>query len=216
MSKEEVLSQIEQSGLMAVIRANSEEQAFEIAHACVKGGIKILELTFTIPSAHKVIESLSQHYANTDILIGAGTVLDAHTARLALLSGARFVVSPNFDSETVSLSNLYRTAVIPGVMTVSEAVLAMSAGADVLKVFPADLFGPKIISALKGPLPQAKMIPTGGVNLENIYSWFDAGAVAVGVCGSLLAGADVGDYDKISKTAESFVRAVEIYRQGKI
>ena len=143
-------------------------------------------------------------YTPEEIILGAGTVMDAPTARIAMLSGAQYIVSPYFDPETVRMCNRYRTAVMPGVMSVREAVMAMEAGADILKVFPGDLFGPKIIKDIRGPIPYAKMMPTGGVNADNVGEWIKAGAVAVGAGSSLTAGAKTGDYALITATARKF------------
>jgi 2-dehydro-3-deoxyphosphogluconate aldolase/(4S)-4-hydroxy-2-oxoglutarate aldolase len=213
LSKEQVLAKIEQGGIVAVIRADGEDQALRITDACLQGGVTALELTFTIPAAHKIIEALAKRFAAENIVIGAGTVMDSETARISLLSGAEFVVSPYFDPETVALCNRYRVPVMPGVMTVGEAVRAMNAGADILKVFPADLFGPKIIRAIKGPIPQAKMVPTGGVSVDNVQEWFAAGVFAVGAGGSLTAGAETGDYQKITNTAKRFVEEIQAFKQ---
>ncbi|NLP47331.1 MAG: bifunctional 2-keto-4-hydroxyglutarate aldolase/2-keto-3-deoxy-6-phosphogluconate aldolase [Clostridiales bacterium] len=216
MDKEVVLKKICDSGLVAVVRAGTADEALRIADACLQGGIGAIELTFTVPGADKVIESLAKRYDGDDLLLGAGTVMDAQTARLAMLSGANYIVSPYFDSATVSLCNQYRVAVMPGVMTVREAVMAMRAGADILKVFPGELFGPAIIKAVKGPLPYAKMMPTGGVSLENAADWIKAGAVALGVGGALTAASQTGDYKAISQKAVQFVDVVKKARKGLI
>lgn len=212
MDKEFVLTKIQQSGIVAVVRAESAEQAQRVTDACIEGGVAAIELTFTVPQAHKVIEALAAKYTPEQILLGAGTVMDAETARIALLSGAQYVVSPYLDVATVQLCNRYRVAVMPGVMSVREAVLAMQAGADILKIFPGDLFGPKIISAIKGPIPYAKMMPTGGVDVDNVGDWIRAGAVAVGAGSSLTAGAKTGDYAKITATAKQFVANIKAAR----
>lgn len=132
-----------------------------------------------------------------------------------MLSGANFVVSPYFDPETVKMCNRYRVAVMPGIMTVKEAVAAMEAGADILKVFPGDVFGPKIIKAIRGPIPYAKMMPTGGVDVDNAADWIKAGAVAVGAGSSLTAGAKTGDYQRITDTARKFVENIKAAREGR-
>ena len=180
MDKETVLTRIQEAGIVAVVRAETSEQAVRIADACMEGGVAAIELTFTVPQADKVIADLAKRYADGGIILGAGTVMDAATARIAILNGAQYVVSPYFDPETVKLCNHYRVPIMPGVMTVREAVMAMEAGADILKVFPGDVFGPKIIKAIRGPIPYAKMMPTGGVDVDNVADWIKAGAVAVG------------------------------------
>ncbi|HZK22024.1 MAG TPA: bifunctional 2-keto-4-hydroxyglutarate aldolase/2-keto-3-deoxy-6-phosphogluconate aldolase [Oscillospiraceae bacterium] len=214
MDKENILTKIEDSGIVAVVRASSPLKAEKIAEALIEGGIAAIELTFTVPMAHKVIEVLAKKYKENEIILGAGTVLDSETARIAMLSGANYIVSPYFDAETVKLCNRYRIAVMPGIMTVREAVIAMEAGADILKVFPGELFGPKIIKAIKGPLPHAKMMPTGGVTAENVGEWIKAGAAAVGAGGALTGGAESGDYKKITQTAKEFIRNIKTARNS--
>lgn len=186
-TKEQVLQAIEDSGMVAVVRGETSEQAMEIVEKCIAGGIQAVELTFTVPFAHRVIEDLARKYGD-QIILGAGTVLDSETARIAILSGAEFVVSPHFNAEVVRLCNRYRKAVMQGILTVSEAVAAMEAGTDVLKLFPGELFGPAFIKAIKGPLPYARVMPTGGVNVDNVADWIKAGAVAVGAGSSLMKG----------------------------
>lgn len=213
MDKEKVIERMRDVGLVAVVRAENEDKAVRITEACIEGGVAAIELTFTVPFAHNVIESLAKRYSNGEIIIGAGTVLDPETARIAILSGAEFVVSPMLNAETVKLCNRYRKTVMPGVVTPKEAVEAMEAGADILKVFPGDLFGPKIIKALKGPLPQGLFMPTGGVDKDNVGEWIKAGAVAVGAGSSLTAGAKTGDYGKIVSTAKEFLVNIKKARE---
>lgn len=209
MDKEQILTRIQDCGIVAVIRAESAEKAKKIVDACIEGGVAAIELTFTVPRAHQVIEELSKLYTPEEIILGAGTVMDSETARIAMLSGANYIVSPYFDEATVRTCNRYRIAVMPGVMTATEAVRAMEAGADILKVFPGDTLGPKYIKALKGPIPYAKIMPTGGVSVDNVGEWIKAGAVAVGAGGSLTAGAKTGDYKKITETAKLFVERIK-------
>ncbi len=210
MDKSEVIRKLKDEGLVAVVRAESKEQGEKLIDAIVKGGIKFIEITMTVPGAVDIIKELSQKYkSNPDIIIGAGTVLDSETARMVILAGAQYVVSPAFDADTVKLCNRYRIPVMPGVMTVREAIMALEAGVDILKVFPGNAFGPTIISSFRGPLPQAQFMPTGGVDIDNIDKWIKAGAVAVGTGGSLTAGAKKGDYELVTKTAMEFVEAVK-------
>lgn len=212
MDKEQILTKIQDAGIVAVVRASSTEEAMRITDACIEGGVAAIELTFTVPHADKVIEDLAKKYTPEEIILGAGTVIDAETARIAMLSGAQYIVSPCFNAELVKMCNRYRMAVMPGVMSVTEAVQAMEAGADILKIFPAELFGPKIIKAIKGPIPYAKMMPTGGVNADNVGEWIRAGAVAVGAGGALTGGAKDGDYGKITETAKKFVENIKAAR----
>lgn len=209
MEKEVVIQRLCSDGLVAVVRGSSHEEARRIVEACVNGGVKLIEVTFTIPGAHQLMAALAEEYAGTDVIIGAGTVLDAATARIAILSGAQFVVSPCLDVDTVRLCNRYRVPAMPGIMTVREAVLAMEAGADILKVFPGEMMGPKFVKAIKGPLPQVRLMPTGGVDLDNVGEWINAGCVAVGVGGNLTRGATKGDYAQVIETARRFVEAVQ-------
>jgi 2-dehydro-3-deoxyphosphogluconate aldolase/(4S)-4-hydroxy-2-oxoglutarate aldolase len=174
----------------------------------MKGGVAAIEITFTVPGAHRVIEALAKRFSEDDIILGAGTVLDPETTRIAILSGAQYVVSPSLNPETVRLCNRYRVACMPGAMTLREVIECMEAGADIVKVFPGELFGPRIIKAIRGPLPQAELMPTGGVTVENAAEWIKAGAVALGVGSSLTAGARTGDYDKVTETARLFIERI--------
>ncbi len=209
MDKEMVLSKLTDAGLVAVVRANNAEEAIKISDACLEGGCPSIELTFTVPGADKVIEELAKKYSGGEMLLGAGTVLDSETARIAILSGANYIVSPGFDLETAKLCNRYRLPYMAGCMTITEVIRAMEAGVDIVKIFPADLFGPKIIKDIRGPLPHAKMMPTGGVDVSNVKEWIKAGAVAVGAGSSLTAGAKTGDYAKITETAKQFIAEIK-------
>lgn len=212
MEKEQVISKLTETGLVAVVRADNADEAIRISDACLDGGCNAIELTFTVPGAHKVIEALAAKYPNGEMLLGAGTVLDSETARIAILSGANYVVSPAFNAEAAKLCNRYRVPYIPGCMTITEVLNAMEAGVDIIKIFPADLFGPKIIKDIKGPLPQAKLMPTGGVDVSNVDQWIKAGAAAVGAGSSLTAGAKTGDYKKITETAKEFIEKIKAAR----
>ena len=212
MDKERILTRIQDAGIVAVVRAENTDTAIRITDACIEGGVAAIELTFTVPHADKVIEELAKRYTSDEIILGAGTVLDATTARIAMLSGAEYIVSPALDIDTLKMCNRYRVAMMPGIMSVREGLLAMENGADILKVFPGELFGPKIIKAIKGPIPYAKMMPTGGVNVDNVGEWIKAGAVAVGAGGALTAGAKTGDFKKITQTAKQFVANIKAAR----
>jgi 2-dehydro-3-deoxyphosphogluconate aldolase/(4S)-4-hydroxy-2-oxoglutarate aldolase len=208
ITKMEVLGRIEATGLVAVIRADGAEQATRIAEACGLGGVAALEITFTVPGAAGVIEHLAKNSV-AQILLGAGTVLDPETARIAILAGAQFVVSPAFNAATARLCNRYQVPYVPGVGTIREVIEAMEAGADIVKAFPGEILGPAFVKAVKAPLPQAQLMPTGGVNLENVGDWIRAGSVAVGVGGSLTAGAKTGDFGSITKLAMQFVEKIK-------
>lgn len=214
MKRMETIKNIMDNGVVAVVRAESKEQGIKLVEAIKAGGIKSLEITMTVPGALDIIKELAEIYKDQDMLIGAGTVLDPETARLCILAGASYIVSPNFNPDTVKLCNRYRVAVMPGIMTVKEAIEALELGVEVLKVFPGNAFGPSIISSFKGPLPQANFMPTGGVNLDNIKDWIKSGAVAVGTGGDLTKGAKTGDYAAVTKAAAEFVAAVKEARAG--
>jgi len=209
MSSIDIINRLTDCGVVAVVRAENEEQAKKIAAACIEAGIIGIEITFTVPGALKIIEGLCAEYSEDEIIIGAGTVLDKETARAAILAGSKYVVSPCLDVDTVKLCNTYDVPCMPGAMTVKEAVEAMKAGASIIKIFPAGLFGPKIIKNFKGPLPQMKMMPTGGVDVDNIKDWIAAGAVAVGAGSSLTAGAKTGDYESVVKIGKKMVEEVK-------
>lgn len=187
ITKEEVLRQIKESGMVAIVRVETPTKAREVVEKCMEGGIKAIELAFTVPFAHRVIEEVAMNYGD-EILLGAGTVLDPETARIAILSGAQYVLSPHFNPETTRLCNRYRIANMAGILTVREAIEAMEAGVDILKLFPGDLFGPAFIKDIRGPLPQAQIMPTGGVDVHTVGEWIRAGAVAVGAGSSLMKG----------------------------
>ncbi len=209
MEKSEVLKRLTDCGVVAVVRAENPEQAEKIVDACIRAGIVGIEITFTVPGAADIIKKLASTYKPEEILVGAGTVLDPETARAAILAGAHFVVSPCLNADTVKLCLRYQIACMAGAMTVKEAVECMEAGADVIKIFPGNLFGPKIISAIKGPLPQARMMPTGGVSADNAGEWIKAGAVAVGAGSDLTKGAKTGDYDSIVEIGRRMVEEVK-------
>lgn len=205
----EIVNKMIDYGIVAVIRAESKEKAVKIIEAVKKGGIKALEITMTVPGALDVIKELCEVYKGEELIIGAGTVLDAETARLCILAGAKFVVSPYINVELIKLCNRYSIPVMPGAVTVKEAVEALEYGVEIIKVFPANVYGPSIIKSLKGPLPQASFMPTGGVTPDNIKDWIKAGAVAVGTGSDLTKGAEAGDYELITKTAAIFMEELK-------
>jgi len=211
--KLEILQRITDTGLVAVVRAETADIALRIADAVLAGGCPAIEVTFTVPGAHRVIEALAARYKPSELILGAGTVLDPETARIALLSGATYIVSPSLNVETVRLCNRYQAPVMPGAMTMREVIEAMEAGADIVKVFPGEAFGPGIIKAIKGPLPQAPLMPTGGVDTGNVAEWIKAGAVAVGAGSSLTGGAKTGDYASITSKARVFIEKIQAARQ---
>jgi len=212
MKKFEIINQLCETGVVAVVRAENEAQGIEISKACLAGGIKAIELTFTVPNADQVIKKLSEQFGST-MLIGAGTVLDSETARIAILAGASYIVSPGFDLETAKLCNRYQIPYMPGCMTITEMVRAMEAGVDIVKLFPGNAFGPDFIKSVKGPLPQINIMPTGGVNLDNIDKWIKNGCVAVGIGSDLTAPAKTGDYAGVTALAKQYVEKVAAARK---
>src|SRR5579871_3676559 len=185
MTKNEVLAAMKKIGLVPVLRAESEEQALGIAEAIAAGGVTCLEVTMTVPGAVRVIARLVKE--RPDILVGAGTVLDPETARICILEGAQFVVSPALNTKTVELCRRYSIAVLPGALTPTEVITAWECGADVIKVFPANsMGGAKYLKSLKAPLPQVELIPTGGVTVETAKEFLEAGAFALGVGADLV------------------------------
>ena len=209
MKKWQDLQRITDEGLIAVIRARSTAEALKLVDALLEGGIRLIEVTFTVPGALEAIRALKESNLNEKMLIGAGTVLDSETARLAILAGADFIVSPSLQMDTVRLCNRYQKVVMPGAMTLAEIVAGLEAGADIIKLFPGDVLGPKAVKSFLGPLPQAPLLPTGGVSLDNLEQWFQAGVVGVGVGGELTREAlATGDFDRATQTARQFVEKV--------
>jgi len=212
MHKLKVLGRVIESGLVAIVRTNSAEQATHIAEACARGGAAAIEITFTVPGAAAVIEHLAKEYKSGEILICAGTVLDLDPARVAILAGAQYIVSPSVSVETARLCNRYQVPYMPGAGTMREIVEAMECGADIVKLFPGETLGPAFVKAVRGPLPQASLMPTGGVSVDNVADWIKAGAVAVGVGGSLTAGAEKGNLQLVTDTAKQFVERIRLAR----
>ncbi|MGM0138764.1 2-dehydro-3-deoxyphosphogluconate aldolase/(4S)-4-hydroxy-2-oxoglutarate aldolase [Enterococcus sp. DIV0755b] len=205
MKKGEVLSRLEKTGVVAVVREQTELQALKAAQAVVAGGILGLEITFSVPDAASVITQLKKMYPlSSGVVIGAGTVLDATTARLAIIAGAEFIVSPSFNLETAQICNLYQVPYLPGCMTITEMQQALMSGAEIVKLFPANNFEPELIKSVKAPLPQINIMPTGGINLDNLLNWKKAGALLVGVGGNLFQGVAENNYVKVTKTATAY------------
>ena len=202
------LQRIIDSGLVAIIRADVSDSAERIAEACAKGGVAALEITFTVPGAAKVIETLSKQYSPSEMIVGAGTVLDSETARIAILSGAQFVVSPALNNDTARLCNRYQIPHMPGAGAVKEIIEAMEAGAEIVKVFPSEGLGPGFVKAVRSPLPQAQLMPTGGVSLDNVTDWIKAGCVAVGVSGNLTGMKTANDSAAITELAKQYLEKI--------
>lgn len=180
MKKIKTLTKMMDSGLVAVVRGNSEEEAIKTCELLVEGGIYGLEITFTVPNANSVIKKLTEKFAADDkVIIGAGTVLDPISARMAIDAGANFIVSPSFDEEVAVLANLYQVPYIPGCATPTEITQALKFGVDLVKLFPGSSFGPSHVKSLKGPFPDLSVMPSGGVSFENMEEWLKAGAVTL-------------------------------------
>src|SRR5262245_10930248 len=205
--KLDVLQKIIDSGLIAIIRADVSEHAPRIAEACAKGGVSALEITVTVPGAASLIESLSKEYSGK-MIVGAGTVLDPETARIAILSGAKFVVSPALNRETARLCNRYQIPYMPGTGTVKEIIESMEVGAEIIKIFPSEGLGPGFVKAVRSPLPHAQLMPTGGVSLDNVTDWIKAGCIAVGVSGHLTGYRVASDSKVITETSRKFLETI--------
>ena len=212
MKKLDILGKVLQSGIVAIVRTDDAEKAKKIVDAISAGGIKVIEVTMSVPGALEVIRELSVFCNVEGITLGVGSVLDPETARAAILAGAEYVVTPCLNTDVIKLCNRYQVPSMPGAMSVREVVEAMEAGADIVKVFPGELLGPQFIKAVHGPIPQAPLMPTGGVTAGNVKEWFDAGAVALGVGGSLTAGAKNGDYAAVTAASRLFVDNIKAAR----
>lgn len=216
MRKEQVLTRMKEDCLVAVVRAKNKEQGEKVIDAIIAGGINFIEITMTMDEGNPVefIQFMADKYRNNDkVVIGAGTVLDPETARAVILAGANYVVSPGLNVETIKLCNRYRIPMLPGVMSPTEAITALEAGCDIIKVFPGNVVGPGAISSFKGPLPQGDFMPSGGVDVDNVDKWIKAGACAVGTGSSLTKGAKTGDFAAITAKAREFVEAVAAARK---
>ena len=215
MQKEQVLSRMKEECLVAVIRAKNREQGEKVVEAVIEGGIHFIEITMTMDEGNPIefLAAMSEKYRKDDrIVIGAGTVLDPETARAVILAGANYVVSPGLNLDTIRLCNRYRVPMLPGVMTPTEAITALEAGCDVIKLFPGNILGPAAIRSFRGPLPQGNFMPSGGVDVDNVDKWLKAGAYAVGTGSSLTKGAKTGDFAAVTAKAKEFVAAVAAAR----
>ncbi len=211
LMKKEIVNTIAACGLIPVVRTPNAGQAVAVADALQRGGAPIIEITMTVPGALKVLEELSKTVAD-GVVLGAGTVLDAETARLAILAGAQFIVAPTLDEGTIKVCNRYAKVVVPGALTPTEILRAWEWGADFVKVFPADsVGGPAYIKAVKAPLPQVELVPTGGVDIHTAPEFIRAGATAVGA-GSALIDKKIlaeGNYDRLVEKTKDFLRAIK-------
>src|SRR6516165_3454970 len=210
MSKETHLRQILDCGIVAVVRSPDSEQLVEVVRALADGGVTVVEITMTVPDALGVVRQVRRALGER-VLLGAGTILDAETARAALLAGAEYLVAPTLNLEVIRLCQRYSKLTMPGAFTPTEILTAWEAGADVVKVFPADVLGPAFFKALRGPLPQIRLMPTGGVDLTTAAEFLRAGACCLGVGGQLVEPRAVADrnFDRIRDLAQQYVAVVQ-------
>ncbi|HEY2840863.1 MAG TPA: bifunctional 4-hydroxy-2-oxoglutarate aldolase/2-dehydro-3-deoxy-phosphogluconate aldolase [Pirellulales bacterium] len=209
MSYENNLQRVLATGIVAILRANDGARLADAAEALVAGGVDVLEVTFTVPKAERVLAEVADRLGDR-VLLGAGTVLDTETARIALLNGARFLVSPAVRRPVIETARRYGALVFPGAFTPTEILDAWEMGADVVKVFPSDTVGPAYLKAVRAPLPQIRLMPTGGVNLKTAGDFLRAGACALGIGGSLVEAAALakGDFGRIESLARQYVAIV--------
>ncbi len=209
MDKREMMELIQKTGVIAIMRAKSSDQLLAAADAIKAGGVQAIEVTMTTPGALDVIRQATERYG-ADVLFGAGSILDPESARAAILAGAQFVVCPTLNLKTIEICHRYSIPVVPGAYTPTEILTAWEAGADMVKVFPASVGGPDYFKAIKGPLPQVKLVPVGGVELENTADFIRAGADAVGVGSALVSQKllDAGDFATLTERARRFCQEV--------
>jgi 2-dehydro-3-deoxyphosphogluconate aldolase/(4S)-4-hydroxy-2-oxoglutarate aldolase len=215
VSKQSQLQQVLDCGIVAVIRSPDSEQLVEVARALADGGVSVVEITMSVPDALDVVRRVRKALGDR-VLLGAGTILDAETGRAALLAGAEYLVAPTLNLDVIRLCRRYDKLVMPGAFTPTEILTAWEAGADVVKVFPADVVGPAFFKALRGPLPQVRLMPTGGVDLTTAAAFLKAGACCLGVGGQLVEPKAVAErnFDRVRDLARQYVAAVRQARQG--
>ncbi|MFF2244984.1 bifunctional 4-hydroxy-2-oxoglutarate aldolase/2-dehydro-3-deoxy-phosphogluconate aldolase [Arthrobacter sp. NPDC058130] len=214
LTKFEVLETIVRTGALLIARLDSADEAYRVAEAAIDGGIRAVEIPLTVPGALGVIERLADKYADQGIVVGAGTVLDAEAAYAAVSAGARLLVSPQLNPNMIAAANRYQAVTASGAFTPTEVLNTLEAGADIVKLFPAELGGPAYVKTIMAPLPQAPIMPSGGVTPENVGAWFAAGVTAVGV-GSFVtkAAQNDGDYGLVARAARTFLDAIDNARQ---
>ncbi|HLJ97455.1 MAG TPA: bifunctional 4-hydroxy-2-oxoglutarate aldolase/2-dehydro-3-deoxy-phosphogluconate aldolase [Gemmataceae bacterium] len=210
MSKECQLRQVVDCGIVAVVRSPNSQQLVEVARALADGGVSVVEITMSVPNALDVLRQV-RHALGDHVLLGAGTVLDPETARAVLLAGAEYIVAPTVNLEVIRLCQRYNKLVMPGAFTPTEILTAWEAGADIVKVFPADVVGPAFFKAMRGPLPQIRLMPTGGVDLTTAAAFLEAGACCLGVGGQLVEPKAVAEknFDRIRELARQYVAIVK-------
>ncbi|MDM5200884.1 bifunctional 2-keto-4-hydroxyglutarate aldolase/2-keto-3-deoxy-6-phosphogluconate aldolase [Fictibacillus enclensis] len=201
LPKYSVYQQLIEAKVVAVVRGQNSHEAIQVSKAAIEGGITAIELTYTTPEVEEVFKELR----HMNVLLGAGSVMDPETARHAILSGAKFIVSSHFVKEIATLCNRYSVPYLPGCMNISDMALALEAGCDVLKLFPANTFDPSFIKSVNGPLPNVRIMPTGGISLKNMNDWLSAGAVAVGVGSDLTKAFQKGGYDEAVSLSREYI-----------
>ncbi len=210
MNKTEKMDIIRETGVVAIMRAQSSDQLIHAAKAIMAGGVRVIEVTMTTPGALEVISSAGESLGD-EVLFGAGSVLDPETARTAILAGAGFIVGPTLNYDMIALCRRYSIPVVPGCFSPTEMISAWEAGADMVKLFPADIGGPQMIKAARAPLPQLEIIPVGGVNLDTASEFIRMGAAALGVGSSLINQKllEDNDMEELSKRAAAFIACVQ-------
>ncbi|WZH35243.1 MAG: hypothetical protein PIR02_10675 [Microbacterium enclense] len=210
LKKHEVLSAVVETGVVLIVRLDSADEALAVSRAAVAGGIRALEITLSVPRALEVVRTLSDEYADSGVVVGVGTVLDAEMAVASVQAGARMLVSPNLNPDMIRAANRYQALTISGAFTPSEIVATMEAGADIVKLFPTEIAGPDYLRTVMAPLAHAPILPAGGATAENVGEWFGAGALAVGVGSAITKAARAsGDLDDVTRAASTFLAAVE-------
>ncbi|MBG9209096.1 MULTISPECIES: bifunctional 2-keto-4-hydroxyglutarate aldolase/2-keto-3-deoxy-6-phosphogluconate aldolase [Mammaliicoccus] len=207
MKKYKILNQLHENYLVAVVRGNDEDETKKIVDEIIKGGFKNIEITFTVPNAEEVINQVHKQYGD-DIVLGAGTVLDAATAQIAINKGAQYIVSPHLDTNISKLCNIYSIPYLPGCSSATEIIEALRYGSDLIKLFPGGQLGAGFIKDIKGPVPNVELMPSGGVNLDNVSDWIEKGSFAVGIGGDLTKEFTGNNYEVISEKTQKYVEAV--------
>lgn len=207
LKKYKILNQLHENYLVAVVRGNDEDETKKIVDEIIKGGFKNIEITFTVPNAEEVINQVHKQYGD-DIVLGAGTVLDAATAQIAINKGAQYIVSPHLDTNISKLCNVYSIPYLPGCSSATEIIEALRYGSDLIKLFPGAQLGAGFIKDIKGPVPNVELMPSGGVNLDNVSDWIEKGSFAIGIGGELTKEFTGNNYEVISEKARKYVEAV--------
>ena len=207
LKKYKILNQLHENYLVAVVRGDDEDETKKIVDEIIKGGFKNIEITFTVPNAEEVINQVHKQYGD-DIVLGAGTVLDAATAQIAINKGAQYIVSPHLDTNISKLCNIYSIPYLPGCSSATEIIEALRYGSDLIKLFPGGQLGAGFIKDIKGPVPNVELMPSGGVNLDNVSDWIEKGSFAVGIGGDLTKEFTGNNFEVVSEKAQKYVEAV--------